>query len=258
MPSKRAYYRTSEVARSVGVHPNTIRWYESAGLLGPIDRDTNGYRRFSAANLVEAKLVYRATRVTWMSGVVRSTALEILALVREGALVEAATRIDQLVDHLNREIALAREALAVIAEWLSGFGELRSATTTLIPIRKAAHITATTADQIRNWERNGLLILPRDRHNGYRVFGDLDLSRLKVIRLCRLAGYSITAIRRLMAAVDQAPGGTALDLERVANCPTEEEKWYETFPTDVWISTLTRHRDTIDEMIPLIAKLKTL
>lgn len=252
------HYRTSEIARVVGVHPNTIRWYESIGLLRTIDRDANGYRRFSKSNLLEANLVFRATRVTWMSGVVRSTALEILALVREGSLGEASTRVVQLVDHLGREIILARDALAVIAEWVSGHNEFRSRTTSLITIRQAANATATTPDQIRNWERNALLVVPRNRQNGYRVFGDRDLSRLKVIRFCRLAGYSITAIRRLMLSIDQTPDSSTLDLERVADSPTEEESWYETFPTDVWISTLTRHRDTIREMSPLIAELITL
>jgi DNA-binding transcriptional MerR regulator len=41
------YLRTLDVARAVGVHPNTVRLYEQWGFLPPIPRSPGGYRRFT-------------------------------------------------------------------------------------------------------------------------------------------------------------------------------------------------------------------
>ena len=59
------YYRTSEIANAVHVHPNTVRLYEEWGLLMPVPRDENGYRRYSQAHLEQMRLAryYRGTGV---------------------------------------------------------------------------------------------------------------------------------------------------------------------------------------------------
>lgn len=255
--------RTAEVAATLGIHPNTLRWYEKAGLMAPVARATNGYRLYSSTNIIEAHIVYYATRVTWMSGPTRSAALELLEAVREGTIRHALVVSEALIDHIDREIVLARNALRFIEEWMSsetleGGNEARRVATRLRSIRQAARETATTSDQIRNWERNGLLLLPRDRRNGYRVFGDEDLERITVIRFCRLAGYSITSIRRLLRAVDDAVPGEPLSLVTVADHPDPDERWYETFPTDTWLVTLQSNRDVLARIPTLLRLLQTL
>ena len=37
--------KTSEIARMVGVHPNTVRLYEARGYIAPVPRAGNGYRQ---------------------------------------------------------------------------------------------------------------------------------------------------------------------------------------------------------------------
>jgi len=50
MPKRRkkdyGFITTSEAAERVGVHPNTLRWYESVGHLPPVPRTPGGYRRY--------------------------------------------------------------------------------------------------------------------------------------------------------------------------------------------------------------------
>ena len=41
------YYKTSEIAKAVGLHPNTIRLYEEWGLLPEVPRSPSGYRLFT-------------------------------------------------------------------------------------------------------------------------------------------------------------------------------------------------------------------
>jgi hypothetical protein len=56
------YLRTTDLARELGVHVNTIRLYEEWGFLPPIPRGTNGYRQYTSAHLEQARLAYGSAR----------------------------------------------------------------------------------------------------------------------------------------------------------------------------------------------------
>ncbi len=61
MPSK--FLRTSDLARAVGIHPNTVRLYVDWGLLPPVERSPSGYRLFTQQHLDclrLARLIYAA------------------------------------------------------------------------------------------------------------------------------------------------------------------------------------------------------
>jgi hypothetical protein len=45
------HLRTSDLAKAVGVHPNTVRRYVEWGLLPPVERSPSGYRRFTQHHL---------------------------------------------------------------------------------------------------------------------------------------------------------------------------------------------------------------
>jgi len=45
------HLRTTDLAREIGVHVNTIRLYEEYGFLPPIPRGENGYRQYTALQL---------------------------------------------------------------------------------------------------------------------------------------------------------------------------------------------------------------
>src|SRR5215813_10741369 len=58
------YLRTSDLARAVGVHENTVRRYVDWGLLPAVQRGANGYRLFTQRHLDclrVARIVYAAT-----------------------------------------------------------------------------------------------------------------------------------------------------------------------------------------------------
>jgi GntR family transcriptional regulator/MocR family aminotransferase len=57
---KPRYMRTSDIAKAVGVHPNTVRLYEEWGFLPPIPRSPSGYRQFTQAHLDQMRLARTA------------------------------------------------------------------------------------------------------------------------------------------------------------------------------------------------------
>lgn len=61
--SRRAFYRSGELARLAGVSPDTLRHYERKRLLERPRRSANGYREYPASALDRVRLVRRALAV---------------------------------------------------------------------------------------------------------------------------------------------------------------------------------------------------
>ena len=49
-------YTTADVAKIIGIHPNTVRLYEQWGLIPPAERKPNGYRVFSDQHIEQLRL----------------------------------------------------------------------------------------------------------------------------------------------------------------------------------------------------------
>ena len=56
-------YRTSEIARCIGIHPNTVRLYEELELIPKPEREANGYRIFTDFHIEQFKLARTAMKV---------------------------------------------------------------------------------------------------------------------------------------------------------------------------------------------------
>ena len=49
-----------DIAREVSVSVDTVRHYERKGLLGPVERDRSGYRRYDGRTLHRVRIIRRA------------------------------------------------------------------------------------------------------------------------------------------------------------------------------------------------------
>ena len=56
-------YRTAEVAKIIGIHPNTVRLYEKLGFIPKPERKSNGYRVFTDFHIEQFKLSRIALQV---------------------------------------------------------------------------------------------------------------------------------------------------------------------------------------------------
>jgi DNA-binding transcriptional MerR regulator len=239
---KRSYLRTSEIARAVGVHPNTVRLYEAWGFLPPIPRTASGYRMFSQAHLDQMRLARLAMLFTWLGGEVRATARAMVFQGADGDLGGALERAFQLRALVKSERAMAEEAAGFLERWAQG----AAADTTAQPllIGETARLLGTTSDRLRNWERNGLIRVPRDPNNGYRLYGAREIGRLRVIRTLCGARYSLMSILRMLTYLDEG-GGSSLR-ERLDTPRPDEDVLY---ATDRWLSTLAELEARADQVI---------
>jgi excisionase family DNA binding protein len=245
----RTYLTTAEVARAVGVHPNTVRLYEAWGFLPPIPRDPrNGYRRFAQQHLAQMRLARTALQWPYPGG-----KEPVLALVHRAASGDLGGALEHAYLYLAQvQAARARaEAAATLLErWAQGVPA--DATARLLRIGEVAERLGLSRDTLRNWERNGLLDVPRDPRNGYRLYRAADIARLRVIRMLREAGYSTMAILRMLLQLDRGESDsprTALDT------PRSDEDILSV--ADQWLSTLSaqerRARDIIAQLEAMLS-----
>ncbi|HSR30464.1 MAG TPA: MerR family transcriptional regulator [Anaerolineae bacterium] len=247
----KGYLSTSEIANAVGVHPNTVRLYEEWGFLPQIPRSPSGYRLFSQEHLDQMRLARTALHGQWPGKKIRESALTLVRLSASGDIGGA---LEQGYHHLalvQAERAQAEAAADLLERWAQGVAT--DATSKYLQIGGAAKQLGVTTDMLRNWERNGLIRVPRDPNNGYRQYGTAELGRLRVIRMLNLAGYSQMAILRMMLTLDQAQGR---NLRQVLDTPRPDEDIYSA--ADRWLSTLAeqeqRALDIISQLEAMIQK----
>ncbi len=242
------YLRTSDLARAVGCHPNTVRLYEEWGFLPPIPRSGSGYRLFTEAHLDQMWLARKALRGPWPGQNIKRSAL---ALVRQAASGDLGGALEKAYSHValvQAERAQAEAAVELLERW--AHGTAADATAKPLRIGEAARLLEVSTDRLRNWERNGLLQVPRDPLNGYRLYGAAEIGRLRVIRMLLRAGYSTMAVLRMLLHLDRGKGE---NLRQVLDTPPPDEDVYSA--ADRWLSTLTAFEERATDLITLLEKM---
>ena len=73
-------YRTTQVAKSIGIHPNTVRLYEELGLISKPMRRDNGYRIFTDFHIEQLKLARTDFQVEVLQGGLRKLESDIVSV----------------------------------------------------------------------------------------------------------------------------------------------------------------------------------
>lgn len=192
-------YSTSEVAKIVGLHPNTIRRYEEWELIPIPPRAENGYRVFTDYHIETIKIAQIAFQIEVLQSGLRITMVEMVKAVARYDFDQAQKLLDRYLKLVDQEISDANEVIHVVEENLSGKTD---GTPPCLTRSETADYLGVTSEALRNWERNGLLAVKRSKNN-YRLYDGEDLQRLKIIRTLRSAKYSLAAILRMLNGIDQ-------------------------------------------------------
>ena len=242
------HLHTSDLARAVGVHPNTVRRYVERGWLPPVQRGANGYRIFTQQHLDCLRVAAIVYIATYPGRALRPSASKILrrAVADDwGAALECARAHLTLV---HAERAQAETAARLLERWATGAaGE---ASERPLRIGQVASLLDVSVDMLRNWERNGLLTIPRDEHNRYRTYRPAEISRLRVIRLLGRAGYSQMAMLRMLLRLDR---GETANLRHVLDTPAPDEDVYTA--ADHWLTTLAEQEAVARRLLAVIEEI---
>jgi DNA-binding transcriptional MerR regulator len=238
-------YRTSDLARAVGIHPNTVRRYEEWGLIPPVERTPGGYRRFEQKHLDCLRLARLIYGDTYPGRSIRHSGR---GIIHFAAAEDWGGALEKAYDHLaliQAEQAQADAAAALLERWAQGASVETVGRS--MRIGEAARLLGLTNDILRNWERNGLLEVPRLPENGYRIYGPAEISRLRVIRMLVRSGYSLMAILRMLTRLD---GGDGVDVRELLDNPLPDEDIHTA--ADRWLSTLSNEVRKAHRIIALV------
>jgi DNA-binding transcriptional MerR regulator len=242
------YLRTADLAKAVGVHPNTVRRYVDRGILPPVERSLSGYRRFTERHLDCLRLAHEVYGLPYPGKAIYQSGAHLIEVTVRGDLGGALELAYQHLALVRSERAQADVAAGLLERW--ALGTPADATTQPLQIGQVARLLGVSIDILRNWDRNGLIDIPRDPSNGYRRYGSRELSRLRVIRMLSRAGYSLSAILRMLIQLDR---GDKTNLRRALDTPRPDEDVYQA--SDRWISTLTNQEQRAHTMIALVEEM---
>ena len=240
-------YTTSDVAKVIGIHPNTVRMYEEWGLIPLAERKSNGYRIFTDFHIEQLRLARIAFQIEVLQNGLRKKVVEIIKLSAKRDFDKALMFAEEYRSQIQREQRNAEESIGIAKQILSG----KSAEHTFLLKRKeVSDYLDISMDTLRNWERNGLLQIKR-KQNGYRSYTSDDIERLKMIRTLRLANYSLEAILRMLNALEHNP---QIDMKQVLNTPQTDSDIVSV--CDRLIVSLKDAEENAEKMITILLEMK--
>ena len=240
-------YTTTQVAKTIGIHPNTVRMYEEWGLIPLAERKSNGYRIFTDFHIEQLRLARIAFQIEVLQNGLRKKVVETIKLSAKGDFDKALVFAEEYLCQIHREQRNAEESISIAKQILSG----KSVEQSLFLKRKeVSSYLDISMDTLRNWERNGLLQIKRST-NGYRAYTCNDIERLKMIRTLRLANYSLEAILRMLNALEHNP---QVDMKQVLNTPEADADIVSV--CDSLIVSLKDAEENAKKMITILLEMK--
>ena len=240
-------YSTNQIAKIIGIHPNTVRMYEKWGLIQSVERKANGYRIFTDFHIEQLKLARLAFQIEVLQNGLRK---KIVLMIKTAATKDFDTALSLTKEYLmqlRQERNNAEDAINITKQLLSGISEEN---TKFLKRKEVSNNLDISMDTLRNWEMNGLLTVKR-KQNGYRVYTDEDIKRLKIIRSLRCANYSLEAILRMLQQTAKNPD---TDIRKALNTPKADAEI--TTVCDKLIVSLQNAEKNAEAMIEMLESMK--
>ena len=239
-------YRTSQVAKIIGVHPNTIRFYEHEGLLPEIPREENGYRVYNEQHLVQLRFLRVAFRTEIISNSLRQKAVDIIKCAAEGRKEDALSMTKNYYEAIEEEEKKAEEAIMIASNFVSEENLPREDNDQLIGRKEMAEKLGITKDVLRDWERNGLIQVPKNE-KGSRQYGLTEIRRLKLISILRNAHYSMMSILRMLGQLEDGEE----NMRKAIDTPSEDEDIV--CAADSYLTALGKAKNDALEMMTILS-----
>ena len=242
-------YSTGEIAKILQVHPNTVRWYDDAGLIPPARRTKSGYRKFDDNHLTQLRVLRVIYGGKYSNKKIRNSAFAVLDALRDVGKSDAIHKAEEYRAFLKKEYASAHKAVAVLHKWMTGSYAYPSGA--LYNRTEAAKHIGVTVEVLRNWERNGLIFAPRMGKKNEQVYGETEIMRMRLIYMLRQNNYSIAAIHSSLTLYDKGDlKGAALAL----NSPAEDPERTYLLACDHWLEVLEKLLADADKMFEILCK----
>lgn len=193
-----------------------MRRYEEWELIPKPERQTNGYRIFTEFHLEQIRLLRLALHVPLVQNGLRHKIVRMLKVSATGDFDEALAITLEYLAQIRQEQSHAEEAVSLAKQILSGHKAENHFT---MKRKEVSEYLGISMDTLRNWEMNGLLTVKR-KENGYRIYTEEEIRRLKMIRSLKCANYSLVSILRMLGQFSRDPDS---DIQKILDTPEPEE-----------------------------------
>ncbi|MEC0243592.1 MerR family transcriptional regulator [Paenibacillus dokdonensis] len=175
--------RPKKLANKFMISANTLRNYEAKGLIPPAERSANGYRMYT-----ERHEAYLAC----IQALAPGFGMEVTTIVLHG--LQRNELDDALWIVREREVMLHREkaSLDQLVRELNSYADGSQAydLNQCFSIHEVSRRTGVPKSAIRYWEKSGLFTTERDPDNGYRLYNEAHLLKIKMIQVLQSSVYS--------------------------------------------------------------------
>lgn len=240
-------YSTSQVAKAIGMHPNTVRLYEEWELITKPERKENGYRIYTDLHIQQIQLARKAFESVIVQNGLRNKMVEMVKTCARGDYDGAILMTKDYLCCVRKEYEKAEEAVRMVQSILDG--EVQKSVI-LMKRKEVSEYLDISMDTLRNWELNGLIHVKR-KQNGYRIYSEEDIQRLSIIRCLRCANYSLESILRMLGQLSQNP---EIDIKTALNTPNETEDIISA--CDRLMTSLLEAEDNANEVLKMLVKIK--
>ena len=241
-------FSTSQAAKILQVHPNTVRWYEANGYISPPRRTKSGYRKFDSRHITQLRIVRIIFGGLFTNRIIRNSAFAISAAMKESGRDAAIQKAEEYQELLQKEYKAARKSADIIKNWMEG-GIKLSSTGTMYSRKEAAAEVGVTVEVMRNWERNGLISVPRTGKKNERVYSESEIMRMRLIHMLRQNNYSIAAILNSLSLYD---AGNVAGAVRALDSPVEDPENIYIAASDRWLRVLESLMDDAEKILEIL------
>ena len=113
-------YTTTEVAKIIGIHSNTVRMYEEWGLIPQAERKSNGYRVFTDFHIEQFRLARIAFKIEVLQNGLRKKVVEIIKFSANRDFDKALMFAEEYRSQIQQEQKNAEEAIGIAKQILVG------------------------------------------------------------------------------------------------------------------------------------------
>jgi DNA-binding transcriptional MerR regulator len=242
------FLRTSDLARAVGIHPNTVRLYVDWGLIPPVARSESGYRLFTQRHLDCLRLARTIYAAEYPGRDLRAFGNEVVKCAVADDWHGALEKARELLSAVKAELKRANFAADLLEHWAQNMET--DPDKDPLATNEVSKLLDISMDVLRNWERNGLITVPRNPYNNYRLFREKEIERLRIIRMLSHAGYSHMAMLRMFIELD---AGKRRNLKKTLDTPREDEDIFTA--ADHWLTTLYNQEKLARNIIKIISEI---
>src|SRR5690554_1482695 len=143
-------YTTSEVAKIIGIHPNTVRLYEEWELIPKVERKPNGYRVFTDLHIRHFQLARTVFQIEVLQNGLRKKIVETVKVSAMGDFNRALVLANEYLIQIQKEEKNAEEAIEITRQTLGG--RAIPETPLCLKRQEVSQYLNITMDTLRNWE----------------------------------------------------------------------------------------------------------